>query len=111
MTLQSPLGIVTKLLFIMSEIVFQPKKVDLSLRSEVENLQTTLASLNQRIFVLQEAVAQKDQEIADLKIRAIEASAAVLQTTSGKPKIDETLSIVGAAIKLFKFATSPGKVS
>ncbi|MBU1000750.1 hypothetical protein KKE78_05155, partial [Patescibacteria group bacterium] len=63
----------------MPEIVFNPLKPqnlpqDLSqgsreadLRSQIENLQTTLASLNQRVIILQETLQEKDQEIVDLK--------------------------------------------
>lgn len=107
----------------MSAIVFnQPKEGSLSketsesiLQSEVENLQTTLASLNQQVITLQEALGERDQEIADLKTRLAEDNSIITSSriTSGEAKTedraDETLTIVGAFINLYKFAFPPGK--
>lgn len=93
----------------MSAIVFnQPKEGSLPeetsesiLQSEVENLQTTLASLNQQVIFLQEALGERDQEIAGLRTELAEAKT--------EDRADETLTIVGAFINLYKFAFPPGK--
>lgn len=90
----------------MSEIIFNsPTPVksdsDLSLETHVDSLQTTLASLNQQVIFLQEAVQERDQEIVDLRSRASPCEA---------KQPDQTLTVVAALIKLFKFITSPGKV-
>lgn len=106
----------------MSEIVFNPlKQSQISapdLQSQIENLQTTLASLNQQVIFLQEALQEKDKEISELKMKLAEKEAA-LQMWSVGPKdqgfkarerrIDETMTIIGALISLYKFAVSPGK--
>lgn len=55
----------------MSEIVFNPQNQEQSnqqdLQSQIQNLQTTLASLNQQIIILQEALQERDQQIKRLK--------------------------------------------
>lgn len=74
----------------MSEIVFnspQPTPASL-LQDQIENFQTTLASLNQQVISLQEAILEKDKEIADLQHGF---------------KQDETLTIAGLFINLYKF--------
>lgn len=77
------------------------KEVD-SLKSQVDNLQTTLASVNQQAISLQEAIGEKDQEINDLRNRLSISS-------SPAPKVDTTLTIVGALINLYNFIFQPGK--
>ncbi len=95
----------------MSEIVFNAPSLIQSepiitndLHSQVENLQTTLASLNQQVIILQEALQERDQEIADLKERFIQSQ---LQQT--EEQRDNTLTIVGVLINLYKLAFPPGK--
>ena len=82
----------------MSEIVFNSSKPqdlpEADLRSQIENLQTTLASLNQQVIILQEALQEKDQQITELE---------------SKPRQNNTLSIAGLLIKLYKFIFMPGK--
>ncbi|MBI2314680.1 hypothetical protein HYU93_01305 [Candidatus Daviesbacteria bacterium] len=81
----------------MSEIIFNPPKSAPSLESQIDSLQTTLASLNQQVIILQETIQEKDQQIAELKNRPsgnIEAK---------EPKVDNTLTIVVALINLYKF--------
>lgn len=90
----------------MAEIFFNPPPPQSSLESQLENFQTTLASLNQQVIILQETLQERDQEIADLKTRLSEYAAAS-QTWSGKAKIDDTLTIVGALIKLYKLIFPP----
>lgn len=88
----------------MSEIVFNSSTPQANLESQVESLQTTLASLNQRVYVLQESVQEKDQEIAELTNRLV-------QQSEGAPVAgsDNTLTIVGALINLYKFIFLSGK--
>lgn len=82
----------------MSEIVFNSPTSEPSLKDQVENFQTTLASLNQQVYILQEVIQEKDQEIARLKEN---------KNTSQ----DETLTIVGALIKLYQYIFPPGKAN
>lgn len=105
----------------MSEIVFNPPKsissTENDLRSQIENLQTTLASLNQQVIILQEALQERDQKIAELQTKLAEFSlpVAASQTTSGKAKTedetDNTLTIIGALINLYRFVFLPGKAA
>ncbi len=116
----------------MSQIVFnspEPKleedgSVD-ALQSQIENLQTTLASLNQVVYSLQEALQGREQEIADLQTKL-----SVKESTSQGPedgslndsqggfdsweveskvKTDDSMTIVGALMNLYKFIFPPGK--
>lgn len=95
----------------MSEIVFNPQNQEQSnqqdLQSQIQNLQTTLASLNQQIIILQEALQERDQEIAELKAR----STSQVGFDSWEVKKDETLTIVGALINLYNYIFLPGKVA
>lgn len=72
------------------------------LKSQIDNLQTTLASVHQQVITLQEAVREKDQEISDLRNR-------LLSSSSPAPKVDTTLTIIGVLILLYKFIFRPGK--
>lgn len=81
----------------MSEIIFNPSSAG-NLPSQIENLQTTLASLNQRVIILQEALQERDQEISELKMK---------QATKNS---DTTLTIIGALVNLYKFVFPPGKM-
>ncbi len=72
----------------MSEIVFNSPTT--------ENFQTTLASLNQQVIILQKTLQEKDAEIAELK---------------KDTKSDQTLTIVGALINLYKFIFLSGKAA
>lgn len=73
------------------------------LKSQIDSLQVTLASLNQQVISLQEAVAEKDQQIKDLKYRLL------VSTSQPEPKQDNTLTIIGAFISLYKFVFLPRK--
>lgn len=77
--------------------VFNNPPADLS--SQVDSLQASLASVNQQVFTLQEALQEKDKEIMELK----KSPPDIL-----RPK-DATLTIVGALINLYKFLIPPGK--
>lgn len=46
-------------------IIFNPPDQS-STKSQIDNLQTTLATINQQMIFLQEAVAEKDQQIKNL---------------------------------------------
>jgi len=90
----------------MSEIVFNAPKFEKSpqtdLESQIENLQTTLASLNQQIIILQEALQERDQKIAELEMK-LAANGATLKL----PRADNTLTIVGLFINLYQLITRP----
>lgn len=93
----------------MSQIVFNPpptesKDEQNALRSQIENLQTTLASLNQQVIILQETLQERDQEIAKLKENTSQVSPG-----SWEVKKDDTLTIVGALINLYQLLLPPGK--
>ncbi len=82
------------------------------LESQVNNLQTSLASVNQQLIFLQEALQEREQEINILK-----AAAAALQPVLPQPaqlgtteiRVDTTLTIVGALINLYQIIFPPGK--
>ncbi|MBI2019121.1 hypothetical protein HYS95_00440 [Candidatus Daviesbacteria bacterium] len=93
----------------MSEIVFNPQGDQQSpedLKSQIENLQTTLASLNQQVIILQEALQERDQQIAKLKENTSEVG-----FDSSEVKRDETVTIVGALINLYNYIFLPGKAA
>ena len=46
----------------MSEIVFNAPITSGDLQTQVESMQTTLASLNQQVIILQEALQERDQK-------------------------------------------------
>ena len=62
--------------------------------SQINNLQTSLAVVNQRVIFLQEALAQREEEIKNLKTR-----------------VDQTLTIPQALVKLYTVLLPPGKES
>lgn len=64
---------------------------------QIENFQTTLASLNQQVISLQEALQEREAEIAKLK-----------KDTSGV-RNDDTLTIVGGLVKLYQYIFLSGK--
>lgn len=66
------------------------------LKSQVENLQTSLAFVEQKRISLQEALMSKEQDAITLK--------------NEPKKIDDTLTIIQALINLYKFALLPRKV-
>lgn len=79
-----------------------------SLKSQIDSLQTTLGSINQQIITLQETLQAREEEIAQLK----RATPPIMVTPpSDKPvqQPDNTLTIVGALINLYKFIFPPGK--
>ncbi len=91
----------------MSEIVFNAPTSGSTQQSQIESLQTTLASLNQQVIILQEALQEKDQKIRNLETKLSECK--LEGKIFEKPRIDDTLTIVGALIKLYKLVFPPGK--
>ncbi len=90
----------------MSEIVFNTPTASSDLKSQVENLQTTLASLNQQVIILQETLQERDQKIKDLEMKLSECNGLEKEE---KPRTDNTLTIIGVLINLYKFIFPPGK--
>lgn len=78
------------------------------LQSQVDSLQTSLASVNQQAISLQDVLQQRDQEITNLK-QQLKNSAS--QSVDDISKVDTTLTIIGALINLYKFVFPPGKES
>lgn len=93
----------------MSEIIFNPPTSVPSLESQIDSMQTTLASLNQQVIILQEAVQERDQKIAQLEIQLSQNNQAMPVETSTPLRVDNTLTIVGALVNLYKFAFPPRK--
>lgn len=90
----------------MSEILFNsPQPSQSPLQSQIENFQTTLASLNQQLIILQEALQERDQQIADLKMELAQNG----EGSQEAEKVDDTLTIVGVFIKLYRLVFPPGK--
>jgi len=80
--------------------IFNPP--DLS--SQVESLQSSLASVNQQVISLQQSLQEKDQEIIELRKRFKET-----QSIQPMPKVDDTLTIAQALINLYQFVLPPRK--
>lgn len=100
----------------MSEIVFNSLPPETSLQSQVLSFQTTLALLNQQVITLQEALQERDQEIAELEMKLGNYPLAVPESDNipvpeMQPHTDNTLTLVGLLINLYKFAFQPGKDS
>lgn len=96
---------------IMESIVNSPEHQNLisvakevsSMQSQIDSLQTSLASVNQQLIILQEILQQKDQEIQRLK----DQSASSNQPVLSNQKHDSTLTLIGALINLYKFIFLP----
>lgn len=84
-----------------------------ALKSQVGNLQTSLASVNQQLISLQENLQAREEEIAQLKKtlaeRPIFTPPPGIPTDIPHEKLDNTLTIVGSLINLYKFVFPPGK--
>lgn len=98
----------------MSEIIFNPSPSASNFESQIENFQTTLASLNQQVIILQEALQEKEQEVAELEMRLVQSSqenapAVKLSSQQIKLKQDKALSIAGVLVKLYQFLVPPRK--
>lgn len=76
----------------MSEIFFNSPVSKHQENEQVDNFQTTLALLNQQIISLREALEERDRKLAQLQT-------------------DQTLTIVGILINLYKFVFLSGKIS
>lgn len=81
------------------EIMFNqavtPSQEAQDLRSQVDSLQTTLATINQQIIFLQESLVQRDQQINQLKK---EENSVKVESNSV-----ESVSIIQALINLYNF--------
>ncbi|MBI2600038.1 N-acetylmuramoyl-L-alanine amidase, partial [Candidatus Daviesbacteria bacterium] len=74
------------------------------LETQVSNLQTSLASVNQQVILLREVLQEREQEINKLKM----ATSSPTQAKS-ELKVDQTLTIIQALVNLYKFLLPPGK--
>lgn len=74
------------------------------LETQVGSLQTSLASVNQQLILLREALQEREQELN--KLKAISSSPA---ENNSKPKIDQTLTIIQTLVNLYKFLLPPRK--
>lgn len=90
---------------IPQEEVTPSPKMDF-LQDQVDNLQVSLATLNQQVISLQEVIQEKDQQIKMLK-----ESDTPIHRYTDTLKTDSTLTIVGALINLYKFVFPPGEES
>lgn len=66
--------------------------------AQVESLQASLAAVNQQLFSLRELLQQREAEIARLK----QAPPVLAVPTQEVKSVDETLTLVGALINLYK---------
>lgn len=77
-----------------------------ALTSQVNSLQVSLASVNQQLITLKEALAEREREINQLKVTTL----VPVIPAGPKPPVDTTLTLVGALINLYKFLFPPRKV-
>lgn len=80
------------------------------LKSQIESLQTSLASVNQQAIFLQEALQERDQEISELKKQIRDQSMGIPETSVIRHS-DSTLTMIQALVNLYKFALLPRKES
>lgn len=73
-----------------SEIVFNQNMA--YQKSQIENLQASLAAVTGQLLTMQETLAEKETEINDLQVKLAET-----------PSKDHTLTLVQALINLYKF--------
>lgn len=79
-----------------------------NLQSQVDNLQASLAAVNKQVISLSESLTQREQEVSQLK------AALISPTTPTEPANtsilpDNTLTVIGALIKLYQFVFQPRK--
>ncbi|MBI2017832.1 N-acetylmuramoyl-L-alanine amidase [Candidatus Daviesbacteria bacterium] len=71
------------------------------LKNQVDNMQTSLTSVNQQLLILQESLRDKDEEINRLRAQSSHAP------SNGSPQppksVDNTLTIADLFINLYKF--------
>lgn len=80
------------------------------LKSQVNNLQTSLALVNQQLISLQQALREREQEVHTLKILLSQTKQEIYASKDElTPHIDNTLTIIGALVNLYKFAFPPRK--
>jgi len=79
-------------------------KESTSLRSQVDSLQTSLASVNQQLITLSENLQEREKEISDLKATILQSNQANIA-----PHTDTTLTIIGALSNLYTFIFPPQK--
>lgn len=72
----------------------------------IDSLQASLASINQQAIFLQEAVAEKDKQINDLKKALAEKS-----VSDSYKRPDHTLTILDLVVNLYRLIFPPGKVA
>lgn len=70
-----------------------------NLKDQVDNMQTSLSSINGQVLILQEALQQKDREMAELRAKSTHPTGAQ----------DTTLTVAGILINIFKFLFLPRK--
>lgn len=80
------------------------------LRNQVDNLQTSLTSINQQVLILQESLKEKDEQIANLKLQPVQPPVKVEVVPEVKKPVDNTVAIADLLINVFKFIFMPGKV-
>lgn len=99
----------------MSQIVFNAPIAKASFESQIENYQTTLASLNQQIITLRETLQERDQKIAQLEMEYTLPTMQPAEVISPSIKVDsrndDTLTIIEALINLIRFLLPPRKES
>lgn len=93
----------------MSEIVFNSPTSTPSLQSQVESLQTTLASLNQQIIILQEALQERDKKIAQMETQLTEYNQTIPADFGTPKRVDNTLTLIGLLVNLYNYAFPPRK--
>lgn len=78
-----------------------------SLKSQVENLQTSLGLVNRQAIFLQELLQEREQEINGLKQQLTQGFQIASQLPP--PHIDNTLTIIETLVKLYETFFPPGK--
>ena len=82
-----------------------------NLKNQIDNMQTSLTSVNQQLLILQESLKEKDEEISRLRVQLNQPQPSTNGSPQPAPKpSDNTLTITDLLINLYKFIFMPRKV-
>lgn len=99
------------------DLVRNAKEVP-NLKSQISSMQASLATVNQQLISFQETLAEREKEVSQLKVALANAQKGgtqpppiiVTPPIEPEPPPDNTLTLVGALINLYKFLFPPRKV-
>lgn len=88
--------------------ILRNAKEAMGLKTHIDNMQTSITSINQQVLILQESLQKKDEEVNSLRLQLGNVSGN--DSPSYVPKSDNTLTLTGIMINMFKFIFWPRSV-